>query len=122
MPRRVRECPNCGHVRKAPVSTIEPAEGQLVELRRHGGTLPTSSTEIRIMGRKMPLIMFFAELRYIGQERGYKFGWALNQYRQAVGAWPADRHVEPVVASYEVGSWVKAGLRRYASRQGRARV
>ena len=113
---RVRECPNCGHVRKAPISNIEPGEGQLVELKRHGrGTLPSSASEIQIMQRKIPLGSFYAQLRYFAGEHGYKPGWVQHRYSEAVGAPPpyGFRMLEPEVSCYEVHSWVKSGLRRY---------
>jgi len=118
MPRKVRECPNCGHVKQPPVSKIEPAEGHLVELRRRGGTRPVSNSAIQLMGRTMPLRSFFAELRYLCEMRGYKPGWASNKYREAVGEWPRFDWVEPEVASYEVLSWVRAGQIRWAKRRG----
>lgn len=58
-------------------------------------------------------LQFYAELRTIARDRGYKDGWASNQYRERFGVWP-NQKVGMAEPSPETEAWVQSRLIRYA--------
>jgi superfamily II DNA or RNA helicase len=119
MPPRVMVCPNCGHVRRAPISGIENADGELVELTKNGGTLKNSDREIELRGVRIPLTEFYAGLIAYGLDRGYRSGWAKHKFKTAVGRWPDGLNVRPIPPRYELLSWIRAQNLRYAKARNR---
>lgn len=102
-------CPACGHERK-PVSSVESAEGELVEIT---GRKPREIT----MAVKLQRL---SGLLWIARERGYKPGWAAQQFRQWHGVWPANGlRPEPKPPSFEVSGWVKAQQIRWSKSQAK---
>lgn len=103
-----KECPGCGHIRK-PVSSIESAEGELVEIT--GGKAKAVSMTVKLQR--------LSGLLWIARERGYKPGWAAQKYRAWTGAWPANgMSPEPAPPTQEVSNFVRASQIRWAkSRQ-----
>ena len=96
-PPRVRTCPSCGFVAEA-VSEVAPAKGHLAEL-----TPKAAQADIRVKQR------WYSELLAIAADRGYKPGWAANQYRKKFGVWPAPRlFAEEATPSPEVIGWVRS--------------
>ena len=121
--RRPKECPACGVLKapktaKCPVClfvsqaqcTVTHEEGELRELKRK----PKAESVV-------DKVTFLAELKAYAQERGYKPGWAANQYRAKLGVWPNNQiaDVEPARGiSPETRSWIKSRLIAWAhSRQ-----
>jgi DNA repair protein RadD len=76
IPIGVKKCPDCGFECKRP-SKIVHAAGELKQLN---GT--------KIKHDKDTKQKWYAMLRGVGRERGYKSGWADNQYRAKFGVWP----------------------------------
>jgi hypothetical protein len=75
-----------------------------------------SGDVIVLRNRQIPLRQFYAELMGYAELRGYKPGWAANQYKAAAGAWPnAHRDATPTSASYEVLSYIKSRQIAWAS-------
>jgi hypothetical protein len=112
-PPKLALCPACGF--KAEVqSSVKPDAGELRELhpkpkvdKKKFAGAPTTQEEKTI---------FFAELKGYAHARGYKDGWAANQYRECVGTWPAHdmKHVRPVYPGASTMSWIKSRLIAYA--------
>lgn len=90
-------CPCCGHERKPPPSEIEAAEG---ELRQVKGKVARATTEDKQR--------WYSALLWMARDRGYKDGWAANQYRQKMGVWPRGLVDAPVPPAPEISNWVKS--------------
>jgi DNA repair protein RadD len=109
VPRAARECPSCGspiHAR----TEVEAVDGELVELgaRRSGKASIEEKAE------------FFAELRGHATIKGYKEGWAANQYREKFGVWPNDprvRCVQPARPTLKTLNWIKSRAIAFAKRR-----
>ncbi len=74
-----RCCPSCGADRR-PVGSIEQVEGDLVEIT--GGKARPISMSLKTER--------LAGLKWIAMQRGYKPGWAAQQFRNWHGVWPAN--------------------------------
>lgn len=108
-PPRMQNCPACGFKAEA-VSKVEMGDGTLVEVngrKRSDMTMDEKAS-------------FFGELKGFAQERGYKPGWAANQYRQKFGVWPRGiDDVTPREPSMKTRSWVKSRLIAWAKSKKR---
>jgi DNA repair protein RadD len=59
-----------------------------------------------------------AMLIHIGDERGYKVGWAAHKYKEKFGAFPAwGPSPNPMAPTAEVRSWVRSRMIAYAKRR-----
>lgn len=99
-PPKVHACPSCGFKAERQ-SDVEVEAGELVQIRV----------------RRRDKQSVYSQLLYIALERGYKTGWAANQYRKKFGRWPrglSDHCIEPTP---EIASWVKSQQIRYAKRR-----
>jgi superfamily II DNA or RNA helicase len=77
-PPKTLICPACGF-RPAPKCDVVHEDGELIELSsRRAAKAPTQADRAT----------FYAELRAVGQERGYKPGWAAQQYKTKFGTFP----------------------------------
>lgn len=115
---KVATCPACGFKPEAH-SAIEHEDGSLSEVVRGKGTKSSGpKNHIRMGGNWIPLADFYGQLKSVARDRGYKEGWAANQYRQAAGTWPnAYSDVPQLPISTEVAAWVKS--RQIAFAKGR---
>lgn len=107
-------CPACGRERKR-LSTVESVPGHLVELEAGNKANKNTPWEQKIT--------FYAGLKTIAERRGYKPGWAANQYREKFGVWPNDervRHVAPGPVDNATESWVRSRQIKYAKSRARA--
>lgn len=106
-PAKVGVCPACGF-KPEPKSNVETLDGELTELRGKGKK-DAPSGFVRLQGRLIPCADFFGQLKRHARERGYREGWAANQYRAKTGTWPnyyrdaAEREV-----CLEVASWIRS--------------
>jgi DNA repair protein RadD len=115
MPREAKACPACGAVREAK-SAILIRDGDLVALGARDKTKWKPTVDEKVA--------FFAEVRWIGQERGYSPGWAANKFKERFGEWPNDprfRLVEPCAPSLKTKQWVRSRQIAFAKANG-ARV
>jgi hypothetical protein len=116
-PPRTALCPNCGFTTQA-VNGVKHADGELAELARK--RRPASAVTASMFEKEE----FYRGLLFIGNERGYKRGWADNQYRQKYGVWPnAFKGAAPRPPSLATRSWVKSRQIAYAkarAKQGAA--
>jgi DNA repair protein RadD len=108
------KCPSCGffpHRRPDPVIF---REGELARVNRQTRTVESTNDPNERM-------RWHAMLVSIGNERGYKSGWASYKYREKFGVWPPYRAmVQPMTPSPEVRSWVRSRNIAYAKAQGKA--
>jgi DNA repair protein RadD len=125
---RVRVCANCGEEQKRESTVMEHA-GELVEVT--GGTKGRSRQKKPEEFTTGERIVFFAELRTYGMNRGYKPGWAAAKFKERFGAWPPRswdnmqpaESVSAITKSWIVSrniAWAKAKEARGATHAGAA--
>jgi DNA repair protein RadD len=74
-------CPCCGFMPTRPAQYVPIADGELsIVTNGKSGASPYATAEERII--------FHAELRHIAEKRGYKPGWAAQQYKTKFGSFP----------------------------------
>jgi DNA repair protein RadD len=68
-------------------------------------------------------LRFYGELKFYGEQRGYKAGWASNQYREKFGVWPVHNAI-PCYPQPDTVSWIKSRMIRWieGKKKGEARV
>jgi len=104
-------CPHCGFLPRRPARPVPVGAGELGLVNAHRQATPTTvdrATKMR----------WWAMLTHIGQERGYKPGWAAHQFKTKFGDWPG-RAVEPLPPSTEVTAWVRHRMIRFAKSRRR---
>lgn len=113
-PAKVSVCPNCGFEPKAQTN-VQEVDGELHELTKGKVNKKLERKGfIKFQDKFFPLGEFFGQLRRQERERGYKSGWAANQYREAVGVWPNYyRDAPEMPISYEVQTWIRSRQIRY---------
>jgi DNA repair protein RadD len=110
-PAKVHACPACGFAPQ-PQYAGEEVAAELEEL------VPAAQRALNRKTTPEQKGKFFAGLKHIAAERGYKPGWAANKYRQKFGVWPnAYKDVDPQPPSAEVSNWVKSQQIRWAKRR-----
>jgi superfamily II DNA or RNA helicase len=108
-PPKTWVCPACGFAPK-PKCDVMIRDGELVEFTSRRNAHPED-------GR-----VFFAELRAIAEQRGYKQGWAAHHYKTKFGsfppwAWNGQPTCKP---SVKTESWVRSRQIAYAKARERA--
>jgi DNA repair protein RadD len=96
-------CPACGFLPQRPPRAITIGEGDL-GLVKGGKAAPVQHDRVA----------WFSMLTAIGQERGYRPGWAAVNYRDKFGNWPPTRCTTPMEPTPEVRSWVRSRMIAYA--------
>lgn len=110
-------CPACGFKPKRQ-SDVEHIEGELAEIKRTRTQAKHAKNDD--WHRR---VRFFGELLGYAEFKGYRPGWAANQYRNRYGEWPdlVKDHASPI---YEISgatdSWIKGQQIRFA--KGRAKA
>ena len=108
-----RECPKCSQLMvgitcgacgfQYPITeVIEDDNSELVELKEGKKANRDTSWDVKIQ--------FMGELRTYAKFRGYKPGYAANQYREKFGVWPNDKRVNnaPPVPQTDLSiGWIK---------------
>lgn len=102
-------CPECGYRLRPKAKDIDALDGELVEI---------GAGKQKRLGDPA----FYAELRSMAHERGYKRGWAAFKYKERFGSfppwnWNSDPVREP---SLETRRWVKSRLIAWAKSKRRA--
>jgi superfamily II DNA or RNA helicase len=105
MPAKAATCAVCGFVAEA-VPAIDTVDGRLVEYVPGRKRNPQPTIELRQR--------WFSGLLHIGDERGYKIGWAKNAYREAFGDWPSGLTFVRAAPADDIIEFVRAKARRYA--------
>lgn len=99
-------CPNCGFKAEV-VSNVEFEDGELKELKKPKRKEFTQDEKQR----------WFSMLLGVVQQRGYKSGWAANQYKQKFGVWPRGLSEHSIEPDIDVLNYVKHSMIRYAKRR-----
>jgi len=106
-PVGVHKCPNCGFEPVKP-SNVQTIDGELVEytggkqrLKKHEYTMPEKQS-------------FYSGLLHIEKDKGYKPGWAANQYREKFKVWPNQLNKVSHYPSPEVSNYVRSRMIAYA--------
>lgn len=103
-------CPNCGFLAKKH-SNIPQADGELQEIKPGA-----AAKEVGLKHEDKGTV--YAGLLWIVHERGYKEGWAANQFKELFGVWPNYyRDVTPEQPSAMLRSWIKHRQIRWAKRR-----
>lgn len=83
--RHLDKCPECGTSFNKFTQIIN-REGLLRAIDDCGSEHPEDVRTKRI--NLSVKAAFYGELKFLGEQRGYKSGWAANQYKQRFGVWP----------------------------------
>lgn len=92
-PPKVTQCPICGY-KPQRQSNVTAGDGELVEIAEHASRAEKQK--------------WFSMLLRMAEQRGYKGGWAANQYRAKFGVWPRGLSEIPTDPTMDVVSWVKS--------------
>jgi DNA repair protein RadD len=69
---------------------------------------------------------FYSMLDYVARERGYKPGWAANQYREKFKVWPnapgINKYADPIPPDEKMRSWIRSRQIRYAKAREKQRA
>jgi DNA repair protein RadD len=98
-------CPNCGFT-PVVVPRIKTVDGELTEVdgKKHKATMIEKQD-------------WYSGLLGYAREKGYKDGWAANQYREKFGVWPNHMQRRVKTPTIEMRSWIKSQAIRYAKRK-----
>jgi DNA repair protein RadD len=107
-------CEHCGWYPKPPPDAVVFRDGDLVAVDRNS-CRPIESSDPHVRMR------WHAMLAHIGNERGYKPGWASYKFKERFGMWPASRYVSPQPPLPEVLSWVRSRNIAYAKAREKER-
>jgi DNA repair protein RadD len=121
--KEAAKCPKCSRVWPGATDTC-PSCGYVRQRRNEVTAVPGEMEELAGAGRlKQEKRDWYGQLLHVGQERGYKSGWAANKYKEKFGSWPNGLQVEPKKPGLEVQRWLKASHIRFVkSRQKEARA
>jgi superfamily II DNA or RNA helicase len=90
-------CPCCGFMPARPAQYIAVHDGELGLVKGGKVNRPEHDRE-----------KWLSMLTHIGQERGYKPGWAAYKFKEKFDEWPRRGDVMPLPPSGEVRSWVRS--------------
>jgi superfamily II DNA or RNA helicase len=102
-PAGVHACPSCGF---APTrqSDVEVTEGDLVKIDRKTKKPATPDRKQHV----------YSQLLQVCRAKGYRPGWAANQYRAMFGVWPRGLRDVEAAPTGELLSWLKSQRIRFA--------
>jgi DNA repair protein RadD len=119
-PPKVHECPACGFKPQA-LSKVETVAGHLAELEQNLATKERTQRKANRDTSPSDKAAFFGGLKHYAAERGYKSGWAANQYREKYGVWPnAFKDAKAVRPNADVLGWIKHQKIKFAHRRASA--
>jgi DNA repair protein RadD len=101
-------CPSCGHVYSTTKEILRVA-GTLEEVKGGKSKKAPVSDEAKAL--------FYAMLRWVAAEKGWKPGWAKIAYKDKFKEWPKEQSLPPAEPSQEVLNWVQH--RNIASRHAK---
>lgn len=108
-PAGVHACPQCGFAPQRQ-SDVQVADGELVRIDRKTKKPASKDTKQHV----------FSQLLHIERHRGYRPGWAANQYRARFGVWPRGLNEVMAAPSNEMLAWVKSQQIRFAKGREKA--
>lgn len=104
-PAGVHACPKCGFAPERR-SDVETADGQLVKQERKKPATKDAKQHT------------YSQLLFIERKRGYRHGWAANQYRSIFDVWPRGLNEVVATPTQEVLNKVRANQIAFAKRKG----
>ena len=106
-----RACPACGHEMIPRTQPIPTHQADLQEIDREKKAVNRDWDSDRKAA-------FYGGLMSYAAEKGYKPGWAANQYREKTGVWPnAYKNAPMVPPNADVTGWVKHQRIKFAKRR-----
>lgn len=105
-----KACSICGWQPKPRPEYFETANGSLGEVLRD------RSIRNAVEDRQS----FYAQLVWIGRERGYARGWSAHKFKEKFGDWPEWRSIDPKPPCDAVLSWVRSRQIAYAKAMQKA--
>lgn len=115
MPRGLKVCPNCGHEFKVVSGLIE-RNGELVEVTV-GERQKKGANRVYSLFEKEE---FYGGLLFVAGQRGYKPGWAANQFKAKFSVFPRGLSETPRQPSTEVLMFIKSRQIAWAMMQKKA--
>ena len=100
-PAKVHICPQCGFAPERQ-SEVVTASGELVKVERKKPATPDRKQHI------------YSQLLHVCRGKGYKAGWAANQYREFFGVWPRGLNEVSATPTTELMGWLKSRQIRFA--------
>lgn len=100
-PPKVRQCPVCEFTPEAR-SEIEEEEGELIQIGGKKRMVTTAEKQ-----------RWYSGLKSIAETRGYKPGWAANQYRERFGVWPRGLSEISSEPAGDIESYVRSRMIRF---------
>ena len=104
-PAGIHACPSCGFAPERQSDVVVGA-GELVKQDRKKPVAKSAKQHI------------YSQLLFIERQRGYKQGWAANQYRGIFDVWPRGLNEVTATPSQEILNKVKANQIAFSKRQG----
>ncbi len=104
-PAGVHACPKCGFAPERR-SDVETVDGHLVKLERKKPATKDAKQHT------------YSQLLFIERKRGYRHGWAANQYRSIFDVWPRGLNEVVATPTQEVLNKVRANQIAFAKRKG----
>ncbi len=101
------DCPMCGHIPVQKGESFDFVDGQLGRIKRDGDIVKHEFTQYQKE-------MFWRELKYVQEKRGYKLGWIDYKYKERFGIWPRNMSGEPIEPSLETKAWIRKQAVNYA--------
>ena len=118
IPAGAKNCPECGAETKRETGIVE-RHGELMELKPGMALKKQAKKEMSAEDREQ----FYYELLGYADEKGYKSGWAGNQYRERFGTWPPNFWGKnPIVPGLTTRSWIKSRQIAWAKSKKRAEL
>ena len=102
---KTNTCSSCGHTRQ-PFQGVTSIAGKLEELQMANRKAQAENAQ------------FYAELKYYGEKREYKEGWAAVKYKEKFGVYPKGINVESKPPSITTLNWIKSRNIAYAKAKG----
>jgi len=113
-PPKISICPQCEYETKRQ-SELEVEAGELVDMRGKEAPAKKSKEEKLSMPEKAKL---YGGLLHYARGKGYKDGWAANQYKTQTGVWPKGLNADPRIPPDDgLLSWIKSRQIRWAKRK-----
>jgi len=101
-------CPHCGFLPQRPPRPVPFLDGEL-------GLVDSSRRANGKAYDPVERARWHAMLAAIGEERGYKRGWAAHKYKEKFGSFPVwGASPQPIPPTHEVRSWVRSRMIAYA--------
>lgn len=107
----VHECPKCGF-KPQRRSDVEVFDGELVKVDRKSKKPATHDVKQHV----------YSQLLHVARARGYRPGWAANQYRARFGVWPRGLRDVPAAPTDELLGWLKSQAIRFAKAREKGEV